>query len=449
MRKSLFIPLLSVFLFSCSNDDWRDELGEVQSEIEFIKEEIASQKALIDALQKRTFISSIEYNKDSYTIKLSDGQSVTLKNGETPVINIGANGNWFINGEDTGTTSKGKDGNPGSTPSIIIGSNGNWIINGSDTGIKANGSDAPIINKVVETQTSFIFYLSDGTSISSIKSNIVVFWGDSLTVGYGGKGVTMPSVVQTHLGKNYTIINAGVGGENSRTIASRQGGNTMTIKDDIQLSSTETTINLIDYEGYRITPLLQGGYSSINPCYVNGIECEMKWTGKRYDDPTGRWTLKSTNDIPKTTIKKGLPIITNYMKNLCRPYCIVIWMGTNGYYSSAEDLIQQYEKMIEYAGTSNFLVIGLQYLNDINNEKVNKALQARFGAKFIDWNFYALNYALDEAGIVPTQQDKDDIAHKTVPSSLRHDPIHLNATGYRILGNIVYRRMKALGYVAE
>ena len=66
-------------------------------------------------------------------------------NGETPTI--GANGNWWIGGVDTGTPASGgsagkdgkdgKDGQNGLAP--YIGSNGNWWIGNTDTGIKAAG----------------------------------------------------------------------------------------------------------------------------------------------------------------------------------------------------------------------------------------------------------------------------------------------------------------------
>ena len=51
---------------------------------------------------------------------------------------------WLDNGH-TGTQAdflkwlKGEDGKDGTTPEITIGSNGNWYINGEDTGIKAPG----------------------------------------------------------------------------------------------------------------------------------------------------------------------------------------------------------------------------------------------------------------------------------------------------------------------
>ena len=58
--------------------------------------------------------------------------------GTTPTVTIGENGNWVINGEDTGKPSKGADG---TTPTVAIGTNGNWVINGTDTGIPAKGQD--------------------------------------------------------------------------------------------------------------------------------------------------------------------------------------------------------------------------------------------------------------------------------------------------------------------
>ena len=72
-----------------------------------------------------------------YYLSGADGE-----NGVTP--NIGDNGNWWINGEDTGIPAQGKDGQDGQDgemPNITIGLNGNWYINGEDTGVPAKGQD--------------------------------------------------------------------------------------------------------------------------------------------------------------------------------------------------------------------------------------------------------------------------------------------------------------------
>lgn len=81
--------------------------------------------------------------------------------GATP--SVGVNGNWFINGKDTGISAKGNDGVDGASPVIdpttkhwflkgvdlgvcaeghtpYIGTNGNWFIGTTDTGVLASGN---------------------------------------------------------------------------------------------------------------------------------------------------------------------------------------------------------------------------------------------------------------------------------------------------------------------
>ena len=77
-----------------------------------------------------------ELNDFWYYLAGADG-----KNGVTP--NIGDNGNWWVNGEDTGVPATGEDGKPGHTPEITIGDNGNWYIDGEDTGMPSRGEAGP------------------------------------------------------------------------------------------------------------------------------------------------------------------------------------------------------------------------------------------------------------------------------------------------------------------
>lgn len=61
----------------------------------------------------------------------------------------GENGTDGTDGENGQNGTNGVDGK---TPTIEIGTNGNWIINGVDTGIKAqaiDGNDAPTIISII------------------------------------------------------------------------------------------------------------------------------------------------------------------------------------------------------------------------------------------------------------------------------------------------------------
>ena len=59
--------------------------------------------------------------------------------GQTP--NIGPDGNWWIGDFNTGIQAQGITGANGEVP--YIGENGNWFVNGEDTGISASGQAGP------------------------------------------------------------------------------------------------------------------------------------------------------------------------------------------------------------------------------------------------------------------------------------------------------------------
>lgn len=106
-------------------------------------------------------------NVDTYTIFYSDGttSTFTVTNGEdgqsiqgepgqdghSPVITIGPNGNWFIDGVDTGQSSKGTDGLPGAdgatwltgetNPTDSDGKNGDLYLNTTSFDIFLKSND--------------------------------------------------------------------------------------------------------------------------------------------------------------------------------------------------------------------------------------------------------------------------------------------------------------------
>ena len=214
--------------------------------------------------------TSSSKNVDLYTITYSDGstssflvtngkdgqqgaQGIPGKDGHTPLVTIGSNGNWFVDGQDTGYPAKGekgdkgdkgdtgkdgvsivsiqllctvedvdtyeitfsdgstsefkvKNGKDGHTPEVKIGSNGHWFIDGVDTGVSSqgdkgdNGKDGRGIVSVeqstTESDSSKIVYVvtySDGTT-----SRFVVLNGkDGATPYIGENGNWWVSGVDT------------------------------------------------------------------------------------------------------------------------------------------------------------------------------------------------------------------------------------------------------------
>ena len=150
MKKIIKFSVISLSLFallSCSNKPVTNE--QVNSISSIVK-------------------TNTKDNVDYYTITFTNGSTTTFtitngingeqgiqgipgKDGHTPQIEIGSNGNWFIDGNDTNIKAQGVDGEKGeqgdkgepgkdgATP--IIGENGNWFINGIDTGKPSKGKD--------------------------------------------------------------------------------------------------------------------------------------------------------------------------------------------------------------------------------------------------------------------------------------------------------------------
>lgn len=166
-------------LSACVGDDY-----DYKGEIEDIKLQLAQQQALINVLQRAVTVTDIQKGKDSFTITFSNGESYTISNGQTPLVTIGENGNWFINGEDTGQPSQGKDGRDGNQYRIEIGSDGYWYINGISTGVKAvgidgrNGTDGRWITSILENYTYFTFFFSDGSSVDVYKTKYAYISSD-------------------------------------------------------------------------------------------------------------------------------------------------------------------------------------------------------------------------------------------------------------------------------
>ena len=114
------------------------------------------------------------------------------KDGHTPTISIGDNGNWIIDGVDTGFSAQGPQGEAGKdghTPTISIGNNGNWIIDGVDIGIKAQGSidgvEQPDVEHVHEFNSAWEI-LSEPTCLSIGQMiNYCSTCGESETTFYG------------------------------------------------------------------------------------------------------------------------------------------------------------------------------------------------------------------------------------------------------------------------
>lgn len=388
--------------------------------------------------------------KNNFAAVFSVDQKDDRKNGNLPEIRTDKN-------DVTKTTIEDAE----KTPVITIGTNGNWFIDGVDTGRnpkEIKEKNAPAITMVVKKEQSSIVNFSENLSVEADidQKLLITGWGDSLTAGAGGNGTTYLTVLESLIGKKYRIVNCGVGGETAATVAARQGGVTAYLKkgftlpettDWVAISENSTNGNtLINKYNKTISPLLQGTGYSVNPCYIKGIECTLD-----YDYFNKKWRIhRNKASKSKTVVAKDTPLFFYGSRAYRNPYAQIIWIGQNAEgHSSNAQLIEYYRSMIDFSGCKNTLVIGLHTGTEESRAELEKEMSDAFGQRYINWRKYICSTeAFEDAGIKPTKADLEAIAAGSLPPafwSSSTDAVHFNAKAYKLLGKQVYKRFQMLG----
>ena len=123
MRKKYLSALLfGALLFASAGTftsckDYDDDLNSLSERIDEVKKQIQEIQQLISS---GAVITNVESTSNGVIVTLSNGKTFELTNGVdgeagTPgsVVSIGENGNWFIDGEDTGLAAQGPQGEQG------------------------------------------------------------------------------------------------------------------------------------------------------------------------------------------------------------------------------------------------------------------------------------------------------------------------------------------------
>lgn len=287
----------------------------------------------------------------------------------------------------------------------------------------------------------------------------IELWGDSLTAGAGGAGTTHPNVLQGLIGPKYVTVNCGVGGENVPTIAARIGAvpaqftEGFTIPADTATEVEVSSMANIRLKNYKyskdIKLLLQGHGQSVNPCYVEDVECTLRWTGSSVSDPAGKWMLKRNAAGAERVVKAGTLLHTYGSKRRRKARIHIYWMGQNGGYDTDVQLIEYIRACAEFHGQGNYVVLGLHTGTPAQRTALEDLCMKEFGLRYINLRKYMSTYALADLSLVPTQEDLTAMAEGTFPPSLwatTTDKIHGNSFFYRAVGTQVYKRLQLLGH---
>lgn len=332
-----------------------------------------------------------------------------------------------------------------------------------------------------------LFLLFALVSCEEKDTRMIVCWGDSLTAphcssSWKGKIKSMllgdnsyPAVLQSRLGGEYNIVNAGVGGENTLTIMARQGAYPMTLAHDVTLyrdenknydmfvGNRDVTAFYSSYNGKPVTPLLQLGWNEeapakMNPCYIDGQEYAFS-SDSHFWKENGKYVfeynyyIESKKKIIETKIlKKGTAVETYAMRHLRNAYANIFFMGQNGGFKDVADLITQYKAMIDYSRCDKYIIVGFHKPNMCiptiaRMKEMEDSLLQAFGNHYINLREYMVTNGLKDAALTPTDVDNDSISKGQVPPQLIPDGCHFTSSGYRLLAELVRKRMVELGYV--
>lgn len=322
--------------------------------------------------------------------------------------------------------------------------------------------------------------------VNSVKSAVntympgVICWGDSLTTGAGGDGVTYPQVLEELIKENIIasfdlskivnpsyryltasaqleslteipVINMGVGGETTDTILGRNGAVPFVVSESFTIpeDDTKTEIQFTSQNGDKVAPLRQGdrGMESV---IINGVKGVISIEQRSYMSKNFKYFFTRFNSGEPVKVEKGT-VIRSAASTSYEDYILVLFIGQNGGYDNVEELIEQQQAMIDNQKENNdrFIIVGLHSGTKESRSVMEAAMEDVWGSHYINLREYMSTKALKDAGIKMTNEDRELMAVGSTPKSLLSDEVHFNSKGYELLGKLIYQRMDSLGYFDE
>lgn len=314
------------------------------------------------------------------------------------------------------------------------------LSSGNEPTPEAETESEAFLEPAADTETQ----KDEETDVAQDKPERIVCWGDSLTYGQGGNGVTFPGVLEEKL--KLKVINYGIQGETAKQIGIRMGVFPMTVG-SVELPAEAAPVQVsLSYMG-EDPVMMRLGDCGINPCSIAGVTGALS-----YDASDGNYYFTRTEEGNAVSVAEGTQVETFASADKNESDIVVLFAGTNRppNIDTVGELIETEKRMLQYLGASRYVVIGLTSLELVLDvEPINEALGAEFGEHFLDIRKYLLEQGLFDAGIAPTKQDEKDLAAGEIPSSLRVDEVHGNEAFYRIIGEQVLKKLEELHYIAQ
>lgn len=325
------------------------------------------------------------------------------------------------------------------------------------------------------------------TDVETVRQYLpgIVCWGDTLTVG-AASGDSFPLQLQEDIDLyindkydfrytvehpedypravwddykiNIEVINMGGRNETSQAVLGRSGADPFVLRKDLEIPAEcePVRIEFLSSDGRYVYPDLSTA-DGFNPVRLYGVEGTISIDEKSYSKYSG-------NLYYFTRLQPGEPVtapsgarIMSAASDKYKDYIQVICIGAYGGYKDAKDLVAQVKQQVarNTVNGDRFIILGIpsSALSLFGTEKddIEAAMTMEFGSKFINLRKYLSTDAMNDAGLKLTDRDQAYMRAGDIPPSLQNpsDATELNAAAYKIIGDVVYKRMELLGYFKE
>lgn len=289
---------------------------------------------------------------------------------------------------------------------------------------------------------------------------IVTCYGDSVTEGMSmALENKYPTVLQNLLGDHYTVLNAGDGGERTTCIMARQGALKLYTKKEINFAKSQDTL-LIDQgtgRGVVAENGLEPRWTSpfgrdlpIGKVTIDGASYTLEFKNFNWSTCECETYLIRDDAGKAVTIPKGTEVILDITSVSKSNYCDIYLMGFNGTWSSVDDLVAQYQQMIDYRDNDRYLLV-IPLWEKNNRPEMYSKFKAAFGDHAVDLVQYCVDGGMQDLGMTLTAEDQTCLANNILPYSLKlygssnKSDVHLSANGYKVLANALYDQGKKIG----
>ncbi|MBR4880566.1 MAG: S-layer homology domain-containing protein, partial [Clostridia bacterium] len=280
-------------------------------------------------------------------------------------------------------------------------------------------------------------------------------WGDSMTAGGYPEELRDYAFAQGYGTRDFKVYNYGAGGDTAEHVAMKQGAMPMYVAPfKIPADKTAVRIYLYDEDYKLVESLADLGTKGLSPVTIAGQKGQISY--KEVDgEECYYFARQGTGTFEEVNVDRLTRVVTNGMVMPDKDDFHVIFSGpSNGYNKDdAHKLIATQQRMIDYIGTDNYIIISLTCLEYLPGlPEFNADLADYYGEHFLDFRTYALTEGMDDAieqGLLtaPTEQDLLDIARGEIPESMRSDVEHGNHVYNTLLGQQVYKKLVELGYI--